>query len=78
MKTYKSESNLIPVEWDIQQSNVYHNFNVVEVTREAEEPYTVYEYDVEEYTLQEYSTMQKQSISDLEDAVLELGELIGE
>ena len=80
MKTYKSSSMIIPKEWDIEScpTLVYHNFNVVE--NETEEG-IVYSYDVEEYTSKEYieylQNKNATSIKDLEDAVCELGEIIG-
>lgn len=56
MRTYKSESNIKPNELDINVDTVYHNYNVVEKTREREEGIseTYFEYDVDEYTVQEY------------------------
>lgn len=77
MKAYKSESNVLPNEWDIGVSTVYHNFNVEQKEKEGEETSFIYVYDVEEFTLQEYSNRQQQSINDLENAVIELAELIG-
>lgn len=82
MKNYKSESTVRPQEWDKTSSpdRVYHNENVVEVPATEETP-VMYKYDVTEYTTQEYieylETVNKNSIADLEDAVLELGEIIG-
>ena len=35
MITYKSESNIMPKEWDIQLTTVYHNYNIVEKVHEA-------------------------------------------
>lgn len=56
MRTYKSESNVKPVEVDINLDTVYVNTNITEVTREGEEgEYMVYEYDVTEYPIQEYA-----------------------
>ena len=56
MRTYKSESNIKPIELNINIDTVYHNYNVVEKTREREEDIseTYFEYDVDEYTIQEY------------------------
>lgn len=58
MITYKSQSSIQPVEWDVELTTVYHNYNIVEKVREAiegrEEPEIYYEYDVDEYTTQEY------------------------
>lgn len=71
MKTYKSESNVKPNELDINVDTVYHNYNIVETSKEDEEgnATTFYEYDVDEYTCQEYITTQlernTQSIDDI-------------
>lgn len=70
MKTYKSESNVKPSSLDINVDTVYHNYNIVEKTKEDEQGTTTYyEYDVDEYTLQEYTTTQvarnSQSIDDI-------------
>lgn len=56
MKTYKSESNVKPIELDVNVDTVYRNYNIVETTREDEEGNTTifYEYDVDEYPIQEY------------------------
>lgn len=64
MKTYKSESDNMPKEWDTISSMrvVYHNYNVEQTKRiddidgEEREPRTVYTYDVDEYTKEEYKT----------------------
>lgn len=82
MITYKSESNIIPEEWQIEKTCVYHNFNIVEVEKEhGEEKEIAFAYDVNEYTLNEYIELEldknKASIRVLEDAVCELGEIIG-
>ena len=82
MKTYKSESNVKPNEWQIEKTCAYHNYNIKEVEKEQqEETTTMYEYDVDEYTLNEYIELKlsdnSTSIKDLEDAVCELGEIIG-
>lgn len=66
MKTYKSESDIIPMEWDTTSSRrvVYHNYNVEQVERfddidgEEKVPRIVYTYDVDEYTKEEYKTYQ--------------------
>ena len=55
MKTYKSQSTVLPLEWDTTSSEttVYHNENVV-VTEATETSPVMYNYDVTEYTKSEY------------------------
>lgn len=55
MKTYKSQSTVLPLEWDATSSEttVYHNENVV-VTEATERSPVMYNYDVTEYTKSEY------------------------
>ncbi len=70
MRTYKSESNVIPAELVVSVDTVYHNYNVVEKEKEDEQGKTTYyEYDVDEYTCQEYILSQLkengQSIDDI-------------
>ena len=82
MTTYKSESNIKPNEWQVEKTCVYHNYNIKEKKKESEAGETIsYVYDVDEYTLNEYVQYQlannATSIKDLEDAVCEIGEIIG-
>ena len=74
MITYKSESNIMPKEWDIQLTTVYHNYNIVEKVNEAiegrEETEVYYVYDVDEYTLQEYQVKAIKDNSDTIDDIL--------
>lgn len=76
MVTYKSESNVKPQEWVIGVDTVYHNYNIVELTRtkeETEEETTIYTYDVEQYTLQEYTTKQlAQNTQSIDDIVVSM------
>lgn len=76
MVTYKSESNVKPQEWVIDVDSVYHNYNIVELTRtkeETEEETTIYTYDVEQYTLQEYTTKQlAQNTQSIDDIVVSM------
>lgn len=78
MKTYKSESNIRPAEWDKTSSevSVYHNYNIEEVpaTEEKELHYT---YDVDEYTNKEFISLMDEIITENTDAILELAEIIG-
>lgn len=55
MKRYKSESTVLPQEWDKTSSEgtVYHNTDIVEVPATENRP-RMYEYTVEEYTKMEY------------------------
>lgn len=76
MKTYKSESNVMPAEWQEELTTVYHNENIIEVKKESEEEVTtVFEYDVTEYTKEEYLLMknkeQDNAIDDILVALLE-------
>lgn len=61
MRTYKSESDNIPIEWDTTSSKrvVYHNYNVKQIERRDDiageaEPRIAYVYDVDEYSKDEY------------------------
>lgn len=53
MKSYKSESTVLPAEWDLQSSKhcKYQNQNIVTITRDD---VTFYQYDVIEYSNNEY------------------------
>ena len=55
MKTYKSMSATVPIEWDVDSSRacVYHNYNVL-ATPPTEDSPEMYEYMVDEYTKEEY------------------------
>lgn len=59
MNIYKSQSTIIPKEWDIISSSttVYHNTNVIELPPKNEGDPIMYEYDVEQYTKAEYESM---------------------
>ena len=71
MKTYVSESNLRPSEGQLEQSTVYHNTNVVECERQAEEAVEKYfKYDVAEYTYDEYNLLLNKSNSDAIDEIV--------
>lgn len=78
MRTYKSESNIRPVEWQKELTTVYHNQNIIEVEKETGfdgEVTTMYQYDVTEYTVEEYLLMknkeQDNAIDDILVALLE-------
>jgi len=83
MKIYNSESAIRPDEWDKTSSPdcVYHNENIVEVQPTEEGDPVMYRYNVTEYTNKEYINLvtEKQSsdISDINDALIELAEIIG-
>lgn len=78
MESYKSESNEMPIEWDIMSSptTVFHNYNVVKSVRDELD---VYSFDVEKMTHQEYNLrlqseinlleQQKNALSDRQDFV---------
>ena len=71
MKTYVSESNLKPSEWQLEQSTVYHNTNIVECERQTEEAVEKYfKYDVTEYTYNEYNLLLNKSNSDAIDEIV--------
>ena len=55
MKTYKSQSAIMPNEWDLDSSEtcVYHNYNVLVIPPTEYSP-EMYEYTVDEYTKEEY------------------------
>lgn len=56
MKKYKSQSAIIPSEWDLDSSEtcVYHNYNI---TNQENDDVIMYNYEVDEYTRQEYDSM---------------------
>ena len=56
MKKYKSQSAIIPSEWDLDSSEtcVYHNYNI---TNQENDDVIMYNYEVDEYTRQEYESM---------------------
>ena len=73
MKTYKSESNIRPDEFQIEKSFVYVNYNVEEVEVKdpvSEEVSIKYVYDVDEYTKDEYILMVSKQNSDTIDDIL--------
>ena len=55
MKKYKSQSAIMPNEWDLDSSEtcVYHNYNIITVPAMEGSP-EMYEYMVDEYTKEEY------------------------
>lgn len=78
MESYKSESNEMPIEWDIMSSltTVFHNYNVVKSHKDGRD---IYIFDVEKMTHQEYNlrlqseinllNQQKNALSDRQDFV---------
>jgi len=70
MKQYKSQSSVLPLEWDTTSSEttVYHNENIVEQPATETTP-IMYNYDVTEYTKSEY---QDYKIAKLEQLVAQL------
>ena len=71
MRTYVSESNLKPSEWQLEQSTVYHNTNIVECERQTEEAVEKYfKYDVEELSYDEYNLLLNKSNSDAIDEIV--------
>lgn len=56
MKKYKSQSAIMPSEWDLDSSEtcVYHNYNI---TSQEKGGVTMYDYYVDEYTRREYDSM---------------------
>ena len=56
MKKYKSQSAIMPNEWDLDSSEtcVYHNYNT---TSQDNDGIVMYFYDVEEYTRREYDSI---------------------
>lgn len=71
MKEYKSQSTVIPLEWDTESSptTVYHNFNVIEIMEIQDFP-QMYEYDVEEYTRAAYEEMNNE-LEEIPEEVVE-------
>ena len=55
MKTYKSMSATVPIEWDVDSSKtcIYHNYNVASIPATEDLP-EMYRYMVDEYTKEEY------------------------
>lgn len=56
MKKYKSQSAIMPNEWDLDSSEscVYNNYNI---TVHENEGVIMYNYDVDEYTRKEYDSI---------------------
>lgn len=56
MKKYKSQSTIMPNEWDLDSSEtcVYHNYSI---TTQENDGVTMYNYEVDEYTRREYDSM---------------------
>lgn len=81
MKTYKSQSTEIPIEWDLisSKTTIYHNINISPLPLKEDEPKFYestpqsYEYDVEEYTKEEYESMR---ITDVELALVGIMEVL--
>lgn len=71
MKTYVSESNLRPDEWQLELSTVYHNANIVECEKESDKGIEKYfKYDVTEYTYNEYNLLLNKANSDAIDEIV--------
>lgn len=72
MKTYVSESNIKPVEWQLEKTRVYHNTNVVEAERQidAETVEKYFKYDVSEMTYDEYNLLLNKSNSEAIDEIV--------
>lgn len=70
MKTYRSESNLKPPEWQFEMTTVYHNTNVIEKVIEGLKNETTFAYDTEEYSLEEYNLMANRKNSEAIDDIL--------
>lgn len=72
MKTYKSESDVLPLEWDKTSSEVcvYHNTNIVEIPATDERP-KHYEYDVEEYSNKEFISLLDDNLNALVEGRVE-------
>lgn len=71
MRSYRSQSAVIPVTWDTESSAVvvYHNHNVEKIPATQEDP-VMYAYDVTEYTRAEYSDIAApKRIAELEAAL---------
>ena len=79
MKTFKSESGIMPLPIDDTSSptTVYVNENVIEVERtdeETGETNTVYQYDVRLFSREEWEKLQIiDSLVDLQVQILEMG-----
>lgn len=56
MKKYKSQSAIMPNDWDLYSSEtcVYHNYNI---DSQDNDGVIMYFYDVEEYTRREYDSI---------------------
>jgi len=78
----RAESAVRPAEWDLESSEiyVYHNTDII-VKEATEESPEMYEYTSAKMTLKEYSLLmqdaQSQNIKDINDALIELAEIIG-
>ena len=71
MRTYVSQSNLRPKEWQLEKSTVYHNTNIVECEKEADKGTEKYfEYNVTEYTYEEYNIYLNKVNSDAIDEIV--------
>ena len=78
MITKRSESTVIPEEWDLISSPnvVYHNFNIVELEATDDLPRR-YVYDVEIYTMPEYQQYANHKQNNIEAALIELAAIVG-
>ena len=78
MITKKSESTVVPIEWDLISSPdvVYHNYNIVQLESTDDLPLR-YAYDVDIYTLSEYQQYANQKQNNIEAALIELAAIVG-
>ena len=70
MKQYKTYSNNIPGEWIFDTNCVFHNYDVVEKTKDDEEQTKYYEYTTDEYTYKEYTINQLQANNQALDDII--------
>ena len=71
MKRYKSESTVMPSEWDKTSSEnvVYHNTEITVVPATEDKP-QMYAYTVEEFTLSEFLEYENEQLRQTIDALL--------
>lgn len=74
LRTYQSESNIRPIEYDATSSEsvVYHNYDIQEVERRNEDGTltTFYVYKVDELTKDEYNNYRMNDINNAIDDIL--------
>ena len=71
MKRYKSESTVMPSEWDKTSSEnvVYHNTEIAAVPATEDKP-QMYAYTVEEFTRSEFLEYENEQLRQTIDALL--------